>query len=239
MLTLKQVIKRLEVLATAHKQINHFVFGDPVEYLTNGEVKYPACFVTLNNGSIAKEEKLMSWDFEILFADLANTATKSQESEIDVLSDLSLIAEDFKAQMEWHEYRDWYIASISPVEYLKEEFEDLVIAVKLRVTIAKHYDGDTCQVPTDYILPGFDLIADLKRFMNIADFIVGAGQPMEQNDTEYTHPGLIAQPFVWIDGLLITYNSRSDRRYVSFNSETKTITIHGGVNEGENIRIVI
>ena len=239
MLTLKQVIKRLEVLATAHKQINHFLFGDPIEYLTNGEVKYPACFVTLNNGSIEKEERVMSWNFDILFCDLANTATKSQESELDVLSDLSLIAEDFKALLEWHEYRDWYIASSSPVEYLKEEFEDVVLAAKMKITIAKHYDSDTCQVPTDYVLPGFDLIIDTKRFMSIADFIVGPGQPMTQGATEYTSPALTAQPFVFIDGLLITYNSRSDRRYVSFNSETKTITINGGVHEGENIRIVI
>jgi hypothetical protein len=147
MLTLKQVIKRLEVLATAHKQINHFLFGDPIEYLTNGEVKYPACFVTLNNGSIEKEEMLTGWSFDILFCDLANTATKSQESELDVLNDLSLIAEDFKALLGWHEYRDWYIASASPIEYLKEEFEDVVLAVKMQVKIERVFDSDRCQVP--------------------------------------------------------------------------------------------
>jgi hypothetical protein len=147
MLTLKQVIKRLEVLATAHKQINHFLFGDPIEYLTNGEVKYPACFVTLNNGSIDREEMLTGWSFDILFCDLANTATKSQESELDVLNDLSLIAEDFKALLGWHEYRDWYIASASPIEYLKEEFEDVVLAVKMQVKIERVFDSDRCQVP--------------------------------------------------------------------------------------------
>jgi hypothetical protein len=147
MLTLKQVIKRLEVLATAHKQINHFLFGDPIEYLTNGEVKYPACFVTLNNGSIDREEMLTGWSFDILFCDLANTATKSQESELDVLNDLSLIAEDFKALLGWHEYRDWYIASASPIVYLKEEFEDVVLAVKMQVKIERVFDSDRCQVP--------------------------------------------------------------------------------------------
>jgi hypothetical protein len=46
-------------------------------------------------------------------------------------------------------------------------------------------------------------------------------------------------PLVFIDGLILTYQVRSDRRYISFNLGTKTITIHGGVNEGENVQIYI
>ena len=42
-----------------------------------------------------------------------------------------------------------------------------------------------------------------------------------------------------IDGLILTYQVRNDRRYISYNSGTKTITINGGVNNGENIQIYI
>ncbi|CAB4137123.1 hypothetical protein UFOVP318_7 [uncultured Caudovirales phage] len=72
----------------------------------------------------------------------------------------------------------------------------------------------------------------------IADFIVEAGAPMEAGDTDYQNLAFIFAPSVFIDGLLLTYEVRSDRRYISFNSSTQTITINnGGVNEGENIQI--
>ena len=55
-------------------------------------------------------------------------------------------------------------------------------------------------------------------------------------DTELTDDRFYLPPTVYIDGLLLTYEVRSDRRYVS--REDKTITINnGGVNEGENIQI--
>ena len=72
----------------------------------------------------------------------------------------------------------------------------------------------------------------------IIDFIVEAGAPMEAGDTDYQNLAFIFAPSVFIDGLLLTYEVRTDRRYISFNSSTQTITINnGGVNEGENIQI--
>ena len=60
---------------------------------------------------------------------------------------------------------------------------------------------------------------------------------MEPGDTNYQNLAFICAPSVFIDGLLLTYEVRPDRRYVSFNSSTQTITINAGVNEGENIQI--
>ncbi len=73
----------------------------------------------------------------------------------------------------------------------------------------------------------------------VIDFIGGSGEPMEQDDTYFQNNSLVVPPLVFIDGLILTYQVRSDRRYISFNSGTKTITIHGGVNEGENVQIYI
>ena len=74
----------------------------------------------------------------------------------------------------------------------------------------------------------------------IVDFIVGAGQPMEQDDTEYQNNNLTVPPLVFIDGLILTYQVRNDRRYISHSAFTKTITINnGGVNEGENVQVYI
>jgi len=71
----------------------------------------------------------------------------------------------------------------------------------------------------------------------IIDFIVETGGAMEPGDTDYQNSAFIFAPSVFIDGLLLTYEVRTDRRYVSFNGSTQTITINGGVNEGENVQI--
>ena len=72
----------------------------------------------------------------------------------------------------------------------------------------------------------------------IVDFIVEVGGAMEPGDTDYQNLAFIFAPSVFVDGLLLTYEVRTDRRYISFNSSTQTITINnGGVNEGENIQI--
>ena len=72
----------------------------------------------------------------------------------------------------------------------------------------------------------------------VADFMVEVGGVMEPGDTDFQSVAFIFAPSVFIDGLLLTYEVRSDRRYVSFNSSTQTITINnGGVNEGENVQI--
>lgn len=72
----------------------------------------------------------------------------------------------------------------------------------------------------------------------IVDFIVETGAPMEPGDANFQSSAFIFAPSVFIDGLLLTYEVRSDRRYISFNSSTQTITVNnGGVNEGENVQI--
>jgi hypothetical protein len=86
----------------------------------------------------------------------------------------------------------------------------------------------------------FYILARYKTVSPIYDFVVGSGEPMENGDTELTDDRFYLPPTVYIDGLLLTYEIRSDRRYVSFESGLldKTITINnGGVNEGENIQI--
>lgn len=78
------------------------------------------------------------------------------------------------------------------------------------------------------------------RFMTIEDFIVGSGEPMEDGDTTYQNNLLTVPPFVFIGGQLLGYSISNDRRYVSHNASTKTITINnGGVLNDESVRIVL
>ena len=43
--TINQILKSLEDVATAHLQINHFEFGDNWEFFSSGTVNFPALVV--------------------------------------------------------------------------------------------------------------------------------------------------------------------------------------------------
>ena len=92
-LTLKQIIYRLQTLAQSHYQIKHFFIGDFEEFLANGEVSYPACFVELKpTGRISKTDKMTYYNFTFHFLDLMDIATDSNNNEFEVKSDLASIA---------------------------------------------------------------------------------------------------------------------------------------------------
>lgn len=84
----------------------------------------------------------------------------------------------------------------------------------------------------------FYILGKYKAMSPIADFIVEAGSIMEDGDTTYQNGNIEFPPAVYIDGLLLTYEIVTDRRYVTYNDTTRTVTINnGGVNEGENVQI--
>lgn len=174
-LTLKQVVTRLETLALAHRQINHFYFGAPIEWLSNGEVRYPALFVDVVTGNIDKAKKETTWNFQIMLCDLCNVSSKARESELELMSDLTLIAEDYKSMLEFNEYRDWTIGETSPIEYRKEELEDIVIGVKIDLAIGTDYLSDRCRVPAD------DVSFETDSAMQIINNYIYTGQGTEGN----------------------------------------------------------
>lgn len=149
-MTLNQVVSRLEKLASSHKQVNHVYFGDMVEWLSNGEVLYPAVFIDTAGGAISKDNRATGWDFEVWFCDLANVAENAKGNELEVQSDLTSIAEDYKAMLVFNGYlTDWTVGETSQFSYFKEKFEDIVIAVKMLVHVDTRFDSSRCVVPTD------------------------------------------------------------------------------------------
>ena len=151
-MTLNQVVARLEKLASSHKQINHVYTGDVVEWLSNGEVLYPAILIDTTTGSISKDNRATGWDFEVWFCDLADVAENTKSNELEVQSDLTSIAEDYKAMLVYNGYlTDWAIGEMSQLTYYKEKFEDIVIAVKMMVHVDIRFDSNRCAVPTDLV----------------------------------------------------------------------------------------
>jgi len=154
-LTLNQVVKRIQNLASAHKQINDNRVGPAAEWLANGDVKYPALFIDWSNGNISKDSKNVKINFEFWFCDLCNVSVRSRENELEVQSDLTSIATDFKSMLDYTGFDEsWDVSEGSGIEYFEEIFEDLVIAVKMTVGIELPYDSNRCDIPTtDYSEP--------------------------------------------------------------------------------------
>ena len=198
------------------------------------DVEYPAVWYTLNTSSITGKEK--TYQILVTIADIHHVENMD---ELEMQSDCEQIGHDLLAQIGW-DLHDWVMERSFNFEYFRQGQEDVLAGVTFELSLKLPIIYNACQVPSDYELPSGNFVyINTNRFMTVADFIVGAGQPMEQGDTEYQDNQLTIAPFVFIDGILQTYVVRSDRRYITHNATTKTITINGGVNEGENIRVLL
>jgi len=152
-MTLNQVLKKLEQLALSHQQINHFFFGDIVEWLANGDLRYPCCFVEIVKCEINKDDKQTKYNFNIWFLDLVDVSTEAMNNEQDCMSDLTSIAEDYLAMLNYSGYQDvWTINTSYDLEYYTEKFEDLTVAVRTSVSIGVDYLSDRCAVPADDVV---------------------------------------------------------------------------------------
>lgn len=201
-MTLNQILIRLERLALSHKQLHHFYFGDVVQWLANGDVKYPACFVDVTTGSIDRAERLTSYNFNIMFCDLADVAESAKENEIEVLSDLTSIAEDFKAMLGSTDFEDGEIADLSQLTFFKEKFEDVVLAVGMTATIQARFENNRCQVPAEGVT--FETPTETTN-VSIVNNYVYRGLGTEGNSL--TIGTLVGKTVLWVekgDKLLVT-----------------------------------
>jgi hypothetical protein len=233
-MTRNQIAIQLKKIATDHRQIRTAKVVN-ADYFLHNEVKdvtYPAVFMTMGNSTT--EGKIKTHTVQVTVADIVLHTT-----ELEVQSDMEQVANDLVGQIGW-EKQPWRFTRSTTFEFFEDKFEDIVAGVTFSIDLEVPFLYDVCDLPSNYELPDNDTIfINPSRMSKIIDFIVGNGEPMEQDDTTFTNNSLVVPPLVFIDGLILTYQVRSDRRYISYNSGTKTITINGGVNNGENIQIYI
>jgi hypothetical protein len=233
-MTRNQIAIQLKKIATDHRQIRTAKVVN-ADYFLHNEVKdvtYPAVFMTMGNSTT--EGKIKTHTVQVTVADVVLHTT-----ELEVQSDMEQVANDLVGQIGW-EKQPWRFTRSTTFEFFEDKFEDIVAGVTFSIDLEVPFLYDVCDLPSNYELPDNDTIfINPSRMSKIIDFIVGNGEPMEQDDTTFQNNSLVVPPLVFIDGLILTYQVRSDRRYISYNSGTKTITINGGVNNGENIQIYI
>lgn len=150
-LTLNQVIHRIQTLALAHKQINHFRQGEIPEADVNGEITYPACFCELLPGSIDRTAHTQRFGFRLFLVDLVAVSTDTEGNEQEVLSDMHSVAADMVSMLMNTDYDDWDVLETSTTVPLTEQLNDLVAGVQLDINIDVEYLADRCQVPQDEV----------------------------------------------------------------------------------------
>jgi hypothetical protein len=161
-LSLNQIIARLRSLALAHKQINHFFFGDVPEFDSREDITYPACFCEQQPGGIDRVNKQQRFNFRLYFVDLVHVSERTEENETEVLSDMTQVAGDLLSMLMNPLYQDdWTILDTAQVIPVTESLGDMGAGVVMDVSILIDFFADSCQVPAEDV--EFDQTYDMPR----------------------------------------------------------------------------
>jgi hypothetical protein len=143
-MTLNQIVKEIKIIGINHEQIDYVYFGDVWERLSNGEVVYPALFLTLNSAAFL--EKQIQYNFSIYLMD---RMLSEETNETDVLSDMTLIGEDVMAQLR-NQTQQWLVSNNATITYYTESDPDYLAGIKIDITLTLPSINNRCQVPSTY-----------------------------------------------------------------------------------------
>jgi hypothetical protein len=139
-MTLNQIVKQITGYGTSHPQINTVYFGDFADKLDDANVIYPAMFYDLESGNFLAKQ--LSFSFSIYLLDRHLVETDAQE----VLSDMSLVAEDIVARLRTPS-NEWITSDNINVQFFREAEPDYLAGVRLDVSITLPSINNRCQIP--------------------------------------------------------------------------------------------
>ena len=139
-MTLNQIVKQITSYGTSHPQINTVYFGDFADKLDDADVVYPAMFYDLESGNFLAKQ--LSFSFSIYLLDRHLVETDAQE----VLSDMSLVAEDIVARLRTPS-NEWITSDNINVQFFREAEPDYLAGVRLDVSITLPSINNRCQIP--------------------------------------------------------------------------------------------
>lgn len=139
-MTLNQIIQQISSYGTSHPQINTVYFGDFADKLDDADVVYPAMFFDLSGGNFLAKQ--LSFSFSIYLLDRHLVETNAQE----VLSDMSLVAEDIVARLRTPS-NEWITSDNINIQFFIEAEPDYLAGVRLDVSITLPSINNRCQIP--------------------------------------------------------------------------------------------
>jgi hypothetical protein len=139
-MTLNQIVKQITDYGTSHPQISTVYFGDFADKLDDADIIYPAMFYDLESGNFLAKQ--LSFTFSIYLLDRHLVETDAQE----VLSDMSLVAEDIVARLRTPS-NEWITSDNINVQFFREAEPDYLAGVRLDVSITLPSINNRCQIP--------------------------------------------------------------------------------------------
>lgn len=147
-ITHNQIIKLFSDIATNHKQINDWGFGKNFDIGAERKIIYPLMWGDNNPSSIA--DNVMLSNYSLYFLDRVK---QDQSNEDEIISDQLLIAQDVLAILCSDTYDSYFdcqrSAQIS--EFFSEYLDDVLVGVKLDISLRIFYDTNRCQIPISSI----------------------------------------------------------------------------------------
>jgi hypothetical protein len=141
-MTLNQVIKELNTIASAHLQINTFGFGDVSDIAASGDVIYPLMFAMLDGVDVS--DGVESVKFSLVFCDIVK---QGEVNETEVLSDQREIAKDVLSQLEEDIY-DWQFESNGvTLQPFTDRWTDSVSGYVASIVLQLPFISDRCSIP--------------------------------------------------------------------------------------------
>lgn len=144
MLTLNQIVKKLETFANDHKQLSgNFLFGEFYDYVANKSEQYPAMIVYLQPNQLS--ENTDTYTFQITICDRLK---KDDTNEIEVLSDTNLIAKDLITYFKNSPTeRDVIINTSVTLNDFSDREDSETAGYFFDITFRQNFDYNYCDIP--------------------------------------------------------------------------------------------
>ena len=139
-MTLNQIITQIKSYGVNHPQINYVLFGEFADKLDDEDVTYPAMFIDLQNANFSAKQ--LSYVFNIYLLDRHLQETDA----LEVLSDMSLVAEDMVALFR-APTTTWVVDDSLPMQFFREADPDFLAGVRIDVTLTLPSLNNRCQIP--------------------------------------------------------------------------------------------
>jgi len=144
--TLNQIVSNFQSIATNHKQIHGFQFGELADLYTSGVSNPVELWVQVDSFNRTRSTSRYSFTFWIV-----DSVRRGHETFTEVYSDTAQIAEDFIAQLRHPDYK-WTVINVGAsddvlVNFFAEITPERYYGVTFSLSIQLIKADDRCAIP--------------------------------------------------------------------------------------------
>lgn len=148
MLTLNQIIKQLENVASSHANINSFTYDEPYNFGASGDIRYPAMLV--EQQPFEYSGSALTYVFNVYIMDLIK---KDESDKKEVLSDTLLTCLDVVALLDRTSELSFMIdKNITFNDFVEPKFDGEPVGYYFQLKVKTSYPLDRCAVPVSNTL---------------------------------------------------------------------------------------